>query len=288
MTTTIVPPPDPPGSSAIEPNDVSIEPQDVEEVINSIEQAEAQQQQPLQEQQQQEPQQSSITIDPPPSNVTSTSQQDQQEAAAIDNTAQVDTDDDVDDTILTEDDMALAAAAAAASLVCRICGQVAAPHRPLLVFQELSSYPPLVETMSQTLYLHVFCGKTAGILPTVASPQWEILSKAGLKNKHGIGPQVNMALARTRCAMAGGKPYYLVREFEAHLSLIRQQQCQQQQQQQAKRTKCACGGILESKDHLHSPQHRAWSLKYESSSQQDPLADALDDFVANEVVERLT
>jgi len=85
---------------------------------------------------------------------------------------------------------------------------------------------------SSDISLHVFCGKTASILPQVAQPHLEILLKAGLKNKHGIGPDVNFALARTRSAVAQGgeadkdpkrldKEYYIVKEFEGHLRSIR-------------------------------------------------------------------
>jgi hypothetical protein len=96
--------------------------------------------------------------------------------------------------------------------------------------------PPGVSSFTEEIQLHVFCGKTASILPNVNQPDLEILTKAGLKNKHGIGPEVNAALARTRCAVIPNstgsndtsssssskeKQYYLVREFEAHLASIR-------------------------------------------------------------------
>jgi hypothetical protein len=85
---------------------------------------------------------------------------------------------------------------------------------------------PTVVTFQQDISLHVFCGKTASILPSVNRPDLEILTKAGLKNKHGIGPEVNAAMVRTRCALLSQegtkeKHYYLVREFEAHLAAIR-------------------------------------------------------------------
>mmetsp|Transcript_19147 Transcript_19147/g.44650 ORF Transcript_19147/g.44650 Transcript_19147/m.44650 type:complete len:563 (-) Transcript_19147:109-1797(-) len=143
--------------------------------------------------------------------------------------------------------------------ICRICEQD--DGRPLLRFLPVphdistANAAPSVVTFTEDLCLHIFCGKTASILPTVNRPDLEILTKAGLKNKHGIGPEVNSALARTRCGgpfdpsqkkdskrhmvkssrpsplntiphgnSSKEKQYYLVREFEAHLAAIRNTQ----------------------------------------------------------------
>lgn len=110
---------------------------------------------------------------------------------------------------------------------CEICGKKNSTENPRAMVRFL---PRANE--SSDITLHVFCGKTASILPQVAQPHLEILLKAGLKNKHGIGPDVNFALARTRSAVAQGgeadkdpkrldKEYYLVKEFEGHLRYIR-------------------------------------------------------------------
>ena len=117
-------------------------------------------------------------------------------------------------------------------VVCRICGRSDEDGRPLLRFLPVehdmaaAAASPTVTSFSQDIALHIFCGKTASILPSVNQPELEILTKAGLKNKHGIGPEVNAALARTRCAILAQegskeKHFYLVREFEAHLAAIR-------------------------------------------------------------------
>jgi hypothetical protein len=117
-------------------------------------------------------------------------------------------------------------------LVCRICERGDQEGRPMLRFLPVehdvaaANAAPGVVTFSEDIALHIFCGKTASILQSVNQPDLEILTKAGLKNKHGIGAEVNAALARTRCAIlsqAGSKEkhYYLVREFEAHLAAIR-------------------------------------------------------------------
>lgn len=103
-------------------------------------------------------------------------------------------------------------------VICNICGR-GEDDRPILRF------PPL-HHQDDEIYLHVFCGKTASILPNVNRPDMEILSKAGLKNKFGIGPEVNAALARSRCAVlnqqgAKEKQFYLVKEFEAHLAAVK-------------------------------------------------------------------
>lgn len=155
-----------------------------------------------------------------------------------------------------EDDIAFAAEAAAnaveeadaeqqrldqALLRCRICGQGMLEGRPVLRFMPVehslaaSRAAPSVRTFTEDICLHIFCGKTASILSNVNRPELEILTKAGLKNKHGIGAEVNAALARTRLAVLVSlqdaspqstsapkeKQYYLVREFEAHLAAIR-------------------------------------------------------------------
>lgn len=69
-----------------------------------------------------------------------------------------------------------------------------------LTTQALPHGSPALATFPEDICLHIFCGKTASILPSVNQPDMEILTKAGIKNKHGIGAEVNAALARTRCA----------------------------------------------------------------------------------------
>jgi hypothetical protein len=114
--------------------------------------------------------------------------------------------------------------------ICRICHKM--DDRPVLHFapveyeMNVAAASPHVQTFPLDIALHVFCGKTASILPNVNQPEYEILTKAGIKNKHGIGGEVNAALSRTRCAVlhegAGKeKQFYLVREFEAHLAAVR-------------------------------------------------------------------
>lgn len=114
--------------------------------------------------------------------------------------------------------------------VCRICGKGPDDDgRPLCRFlpaADSSIMTGVCTTLSQDISLHVFCGKTASILPNVNQPDLEILSKAGIKNKHGIGPEVNGALARTRSSTihaegAKEKIFYIVKEFEGHLAAIR-------------------------------------------------------------------
>ena len=142
--------------------------------------------------------------------------------------------------------------------ICRICHKM--DDRPVLRFAPVEydmnvvGAAPHVQTFPLDICVHVFCGKTASILPNVNQPEYEILTKAGIKNKHGIGGEVNAALSRTRCAIlptdvghGKEKQFYLVREFEAHLAAVRgyiqtnqmiqeyhhkQQQQQQQQHQQ--------------------------------------------------------
>ena len=131
-------------------------------------------------------------------------------------------------------------------MTCRVCGQGGVDGRPLLHFlpmdpaivlvtsQALPPSSPIPSTFSDHICLHIFCGKTASILPSVCRPELEILAKAGLKNKHGIGAEVNAALARTRAATLlsmqentdtlankHDKQFYLAKEFEAHLAAIR-------------------------------------------------------------------
>jgi hypothetical protein len=120
-----------------------------------------------------------------------------------------------------------------ANLKCRICGKCKEDDdRPMCHFlpapvdEHTQAVAPGVVTFDQEIVLHVFCGKTASILPSINQPDLEILSKAGIKNKHGIGPEVNGALARTRSCTATGegskeKTFFIVKEFEAHLAAIR-------------------------------------------------------------------
>lgn len=133
---------------------------------------------------------------------------------------------------MSESDIQAAAAESNVPALCRICGRGDEESRPLIRFLPVphdiaaANASPMVDTFCEDIFLHVFCGKTASILPTVNQPELEILTKAGLKNKHGIGPEVNAALARSRCAILAQegvkeKQFYLVREFEAHLAAIR-------------------------------------------------------------------
>jgi len=102
--------------------------------------------------------------------------------------------------------------------VCRICRVL--DDRPLLRFHPSDWAPSVTPTCSQHIALHQFCGKTASILQD--QPDLEILTKAGLKRKHGIGSEIQAALARTRSATAdNNNVFYLVREFEAHLAAIK-------------------------------------------------------------------
>jgi hypothetical protein len=118
-------------------------------------------------------------------------------------------------------------------LKCRICGKgmdddgrVLCHFFPTDVDDHTLDVAPGVVTFGEDIALHVFCGKTASILPNVNQPDLEILSKAGIKNKHGIGPEVNGALARSRSSTVAAegakeKTFYIVKEFEAHLAAIR-------------------------------------------------------------------
>lgn len=114
---------------------------------------------------------------------------------------------------------------------CRICGK-ADDGRAMVRFDpgeidiDVARVAPNCTTFTDDITLHVFCGKTAAILPTINQPQYEILSKAGIKNKHGIGSDVNGALARSRCAIlqtpgVKDKMYYIVQEVEAVLTALR-------------------------------------------------------------------
>lgn len=119
---------------------------------------------------------------------------------------------------------------------CVVCGTD--NGKPLLHFHPVehdllvSAAAPAVTSFTMAISLHVFCGRTASILPHINRPDLEILTKAGLKNKHGIGQDVDGALSRTRCATvptaetttsghAKEKQFYLVREFEANLAAVR-------------------------------------------------------------------
>ena len=92
-------------------------------------------------------------------------------------------------------------------LACRICGSRSSKGRPVVRFLPVehdmaaAKAAPAVQSFTEDIALHIFCGKTASILSAINRPELEILTKAGLKNKHGIGPEVNAALARTRCAI---------------------------------------------------------------------------------------
>jgi hypothetical protein len=94
--------------------------------------------------------------------------------------------------------------------------------------------------VSEDITLHEFCGKTAGIMPR-ANSDYEILSRAGIRNKHGTGSDVDSALARSRHAVTMGDAkaeyFYLACEFEAHLKAVRgailAQEIERRQQQSA-------------------------------------------------------
>jgi hypothetical protein len=137
--------------------------------------------------------------------------------------------------------------------VCRVCCQSSASHqntnRPMIRFLPTVTPtcidPASVEnTFGEDVSLHIFCGKTASFVflnnnNNSSNAKWEIISKAGLKHKYGIGPEVNAALASTRCAILDGgsagvasmssrnkkqslasRSFYLVREFEAVFAVI--------------------------------------------------------------------
>uniref|UniRef100_A0A7S4T5B4 Uncharacterized protein n=1 Tax=Ditylum brightwellii TaxID=49249 RepID=A0A7S4T5B4_9STRA len=109
--------------------------------------------------------------------------------------------------------------------ICRICGK-GDDGRAMVRFLPDPKEPEL-----EDITLHVFCGKTASILSNVSMPHYEILSKAGLKNKHGIGPDVSAAIQLTRSAAVIDRPekeFYLVKEFEAKLMQRRDQTAHRQ------------------------------------------------------------
>ena len=70
--------------------------------------------------------------------------------------------------------------------MCSVCG--VADDRPLLRFLPDPSRAYATPSCCLDIALHLFCGKTAAILKE--QPSLEILTKAGLKNKHGIGPEI--------------------------------------------------------------------------------------------------
>lgn len=105
--------------------------------------------------------------------------------------------------------------------VCTICGQGDSECKRLCYF-EPNGYSTL------TTIVHVFCGKTAAILPNINRPELEILTKSGIKNKHGTATPVLVAMQRSRAATvttpsttSGSQQtsttYYLVKEVEEHL-----------------------------------------------------------------------
>ncbi|KAG7366364.1 hypothetical protein IV203_029034 [Nitzschia inconspicua] len=153
--------------------------------------------------------------------------------------------------------------------ICRICFQSSlsssSSNRPLLHFKPAKTVPSTSSTSKLSLFehvhVHIFCGKTAGILfqknphsgrvHTKNTAQWEIMSKAGIKNKHGTEKDVCTALALSRWAMLpddqplppskrcdfkatvkrnsrkklslATRQYFLLREFEANLEMVRQE-----------------------------------------------------------------
>jgi hypothetical protein len=95
--------------------------------------------------------------------------------------------------------------------LCHVCG-VGDDGRRLCHFEPNEECP-------EEIFLHVFCGKTAAILPNVNRPDLEILTKAGVKNKHGTGVSVTLALQRCRSSRVSDasnreQEYYLSKEFE--------------------------------------------------------------------------
>jgi hypothetical protein len=97
------------------------------------------------------------------------------------------------------------------SELCHVCG-VGDDGRRLCHFLPNDECP-------EEIFLHVFCGKTAAILPHVNRPDLEILTKAGVKNKHGTGVSVTLALQRCRSSRVNDpsnreQEYYLSKEFE--------------------------------------------------------------------------
>ena len=109
---------------------------------------------------------------------------------------------------------------------CRICGKTAEQDTRAMV-----RFLP-AENAPSDISLHIFCGKTATILSHIAKPEYEIILKAGIKTKHGIGDEVDLALSQSRSAIGQGgeaendprrfeKRYYLVKEFERNLNAIK-------------------------------------------------------------------
>jgi hypothetical protein len=95
--------------------------------------------------------------------------------------------------------------------LCHVCG-IGDDGRRLCHFVPNDDFP-------EEIFLHVFCGKTAAILPNVNRPDLEILTKAGVKNKHGTGVSVTLALQRCRSARVSDpsnreQEYFLSKEFE--------------------------------------------------------------------------
>jgi len=108
------------------------------------------------------------------------------------------------------DEVTPAVTTQAKETVCHVCGRE--DGRALCHFEPNEDSPVEV-------FLHVFCGKTAAILPQVNRPDLEILTKAGVKNKHGTGVSVTLALQRCRSAKVADpsnreQEYYLSKEFE--------------------------------------------------------------------------
>lgn len=94
--------------------------------------------------------------------------------------------------------------------LCHVCGRN--DSRALCHFEPNEDSPG-------EIFIHVFCGKTAAILPHINRPDLEILTKAGVKNKHGTGVSVTLALQRCRSAKVADpsnreQEYYLAKEFE--------------------------------------------------------------------------
>lgn len=134
--------------------------------------------------------------------------------------------------------------------VCRICERDD-PERPILSF-DATENEPLIK-------LHIFCGKTASILTD--RPELEILSKAGIKNKHGTGTYINRALDLTRCACHEKQSYYLVHEFEGNLrSLIGKPI--PTKREKLKKIACPCGGSYwhyQAQAHFQTKRHQKFS-----------------------------
>lgn len=98
--------------------------------------------------------------------------------------------------------------------VCQICGGGDTTTKRLCVFA------PNGFTQAHSV-IHVFCGKTAAILPNINRPDLEILTKSGIKKKLGTGPAVVVALQqRARKAIVDETEYYLIQEVEAHVHQI--------------------------------------------------------------------